>query len=108
MKHCMIVRITDKSPTKLHDWEDYYSEHFPKMEAELEVYLEEGYEVKQIVPHLAPEVQADGKQGFCETGYTFYLERETDDTLQSSLDEFINGGFAKMIEDGVPLMELGV
>ena len=38
MKHCMIVRITDKSPTKLHDWEDYSSEHFPKMIPQLGQY----------------------------------------------------------------------
>ena len=106
MKHCMIVRITDKSPVKLHDWDDYVSEHFPKMEAELEVYLEEGYEVKQIVPHVAPEIQEDGKQGFCETGYTFYLERETDNTLQSDFEEFLNEAFGQMLEDGAQTYNL--
>jgi len=100
MKQCKIIHINDGKPQELYSEDRYYSDCYPRMEAELEAYLNEGYEVRQVLPHVTPAIQGDGNYSFYETGYTFYLEREVEpETEEKSFEDYLNEAFEQMMRE---------
>lgn len=100
MKQCKIIHIYDGKPKELYSEDRYFADCFPTMEAELEAFLNEGYEVRQIVPHLTPELQENGQYGFYESGYTFYLEREIEpEAEEKTFEDYLNEAFEQIMRE---------
>lgn len=96
MKQCKIIHINDGNPQELYNENRYYYECYPRMEATLESYLNEGYEVRQVMPHVTPAIQGDGIYSFYQTGYSFYLEREIEpETEEKSFEDYLNEALKK-------------
>ena len=53
-------------------------EDYPWAEKIVNRYLEEGYEVKQMIPIFDPAIQREGVYTFYRSGFTLYLEKEGD------------------------------
>ena len=80
MKQCRIIHINDGKPEEKSNGDFYFSECFPRMEEELESYLNRGFVVKSMAPVFVPG-EPNGGYAFYHSGYLFYLEREVDDEL---------------------------
>lgn len=76
MKECKIVHINDGNPIVVENGGRFFVEEYPGAEKYIESYLEEGYEVKQMIPTVMPNIQKEGSYSFFVSGFTFYLERE--------------------------------
>lgn len=76
MRECKIIHINDGRPQETANGNFYFSEIYPRTETELQTYLDQGYEVKHMVPMVAPAIQKEGAYGFYLSGFAFYLERE--------------------------------
>lgn len=98
MKECRIIHINDGKPTELYNEDHYFSEYFPRMQIEIDSYLNEGYEVRQVMPHVTPAIQGDGIYSFYQTGYSFYLEREIEpEEYQKTYEDFLNAAFEQIM-----------
>ena len=76
MKKCKIIHINDGNTVELANGDYFYAEEYEKAEAFLEPYLEEGYEVKHMIPEVMPAMQEEGGYAFYHSGFTVYLEKE--------------------------------
>lgn len=79
MRECKLVHINDGRPEELTNGNFYFAETYPRAERELEKYLDQGYELKAMVPNFTPGNPGGGGYAFYETGFVFYLEREVPD-----------------------------
>ncbi len=73
MKRCRIIHINDGNPETINNGDWMFVESYTRAERILEEYINDGYEVKQMIPDITP---ADAG-GFYKTGFTVYLEKES-------------------------------
>lgn len=85
MKECKILHINDGSAKELVNGNYHYMEEYEWAEEALQEYLDEGFEVKQMIPCLTP-ARLDGGVAFYDTGFTVYLEREYELNPEDDLD----------------------
>jgi hypothetical protein len=78
-KKCKLIRINDGTAKTLENGNFHFVEEMEWAAKYLERYLNEGYEVKHMVPEVTPAIQKDGTYSFYKGGFTFYLEREVAD-----------------------------
>ena len=76
MRKCKIIHINDGRPENISNDDYYYEEGFPRVEACIDRYLAEGYEVKAVIPDVTPNILSEGCYTFFKGGMTFYLEKE--------------------------------
>ena len=76
MKECKILHINDGNPEVLHNGDNLYIEELTVSEEILNELLEEGWEVKQMLPDFTPSILQKGCYSFYHTGFVVYLERE--------------------------------
>ncbi len=74
-KVCRILHINDGNPETIQNGDFLLVQAFPKMESVLEEFLEEGYELKQIISDYSPAVNEEGNYTFYKSGIIAYLER---------------------------------
>jgi hypothetical protein len=53
-----------------------FVESYPDAANIINDYLEQGYEVKQIIPEFCPAIQEEGVFTFYKDGFTVYFEKE--------------------------------
>lgn len=68
MKKCKIIHINDGTAKVITNGENHFVEEFPWAEELINSYLEQGYEVKQMVSNVTPNIQKEGS-------YTFFYWR---------------------------------
>ncbi len=76
MKKCKIITVHDGQPETIHNGNFLYVCEFNKAEEVIDDYLDQGYEVKSIVPEYNPAIQEDGVYSFYKGGFSVYLEKE--------------------------------
>ena len=101
-KKCKLIHINDGSATTVENGNFHFVEEFDWTAKYLERYLNEGYEVKHMVPEVSPAIQGDGSYCFYKSGFTFYLECEESDSIHSGDEvegEDLNDIFAGIDDD---------
>lgn len=78
MKKCKLVHINDGSEKVITNGDMHFVEEYPWTEELIESYLNEGYEVKQMVSNYMPNIQGEGGYSFFVGGVTIYMEKEED------------------------------
>lgn len=76
MKECKIIHIHDGNPVEISNGNRFFQEDFPQTEQVINDYLNQGFEVKQILPQYTPAIQEEGNLSFYKSGVLIYLERE--------------------------------
>lgn len=76
MKECKIIHINDGTAREITNGNRHFVEDYPWTEEQLNRYLNEGYELKHMVPMVTPAIQGEGNYSFYKSGFAFYLERE--------------------------------
>lgn len=79
MKKCKIIHINDGTAKILTDGDRHFSEEYLWAEEVINSYLREGYEVKQMIPEITPNQLEVGKYSFYNSGFTVYLEKESEE-----------------------------
>ena len=75
MKECKIIHINDGNPIEVSNGNRFFQECFPQTEEVINDYLNQGFEVKQIIPQYSPAIQEEGNFSFYKSGILIYLER---------------------------------
>lgn len=76
MKSCKIIHINDGNPVTMENGNFFLLEEFPKMSEKLNEYLNDGWEVKHIIPDFDPAPIENGNGiAFYKTGFCVYLEK---------------------------------
>ena len=75
MKECKIIHLNDGNPVEVSNSNFFFQEFFPKTEEVINDYLNQGFEVKQILPQYSPAIQKPGVYSFYRSGILIYLER---------------------------------
>ena len=78
MKQCKVLHVNDGNPSVLHDGNFLFVEEFSQAESVITEYLNDGWEVKQIIPDIDPNPVEIGSFPFYHTGFVVYLEKEND------------------------------
>lgn len=76
MKKCKIVHVNDGTAKVMTNGNRHFVEEYPWAEELIDSYLEQGYEVKQMISNVTPNILEDGCYPFFIGGFTFYLEKE--------------------------------
>ena len=76
MKKVKILHINDGNSEVVTNGDRMFIETFPKAQNEIEKYLNEGWEVKQMIPEVSPAINKEGAYTFYESGFTVYMEKE--------------------------------
>ena len=76
MKKCKIICINDGTAKVMTNGEHHFVEEFLWAEELINSYLEQGYEVKQMISNVTPNVQKEGDYTFFMGGFALYLEKE--------------------------------
>lgn len=76
MKECKIIHIHDGNLVEISNGNRFFQEDFPQTEQVINDYLNQGFEVKQILPQYTPAIQKEGYLSFYKSGVLIYLERE--------------------------------
>ncbi len=76
MKKCKIIHINDGSHETITNSNFHFAEEFPWAESVINEYLNDGYEVKQMIPEITPSKVETGTVAFYKSGFTVYLEKE--------------------------------
>ncbi len=79
MKKVIILHINDGNSEVATNGNRMFVETFPKAQSEIEKYLNEGWEVKQMIPEVTPSVNKEGAYSFYKSGFTIYMEKESQD-----------------------------
>lgn len=75
MKGCKIIHINDGDHRTLTNRNYHFAEDFPWAEKMLMLYLNNGYEISQIIPDITPANPRDGL-AFYKGGFTVILISE--------------------------------
>lgn len=78
MKKCKIIHVNDACPKELFNANRHFIESFPWTEELIDSYLNQGYEVKNIISNYAPNDQEEGSLSSFIDGFTLYLEKNTE------------------------------
>lgn len=76
MRKCKILHINDGTAKVITNGDRHFVEEHPWAEDLIEGYLNQGYEVKQMIPNYTPNVQKNGEYSFFIGGFTVYMEKE--------------------------------
>ncbi len=76
MKQVKILHINDGNPEVVTNGNRMFIEFFPQAQSEIEKHLNEGWEVKQMIPEVSPSVCKEGVFSFYKSGFTVYMEKE--------------------------------
>lgn len=76
MKECKLIHINDGNEETLQNGNYLFVEEFPRTAEIIAGYLNQGYEVKQIIPDVTPNILQEGAYTFYKGGIVVYLERE--------------------------------
>lgn len=76
MKKCKIIHINDGTAVTITNGERHFAVEFPWAESVIDEYLNDGYEVKQMIPEISPAVVNEDPLTFYKSGFTIYLEKE--------------------------------
>lgn len=76
MRKCKILHINDGTAKVITNGDRHLVEEHPWAEDLVEGYLNQGYEVKQMIPNYTPNVQKNGEYSFFIGGFTVYMEKE--------------------------------
>ena len=76
MKQVKIIHINDGSSEVIKNEGRMFIETFPHAQKEIEKLINEGWEVKQMIPEVTPAINKEGVYSFYKSGFTVYLERE--------------------------------
>ena len=76
MKKCKIITINDGSAREVTNDNFLFVEEYDVAESIIDKYLEEGYEIKHMVPVYDPAIQGKGNYTFYRSGCTFYMEKD--------------------------------
>jgi len=76
MKKAKILHINDGCSEVVTNGDRMFIETFPKAQNEIEKYLNEGWEVKQMITEVSPAVNQEGTYSFYKSGFTVYMEKE--------------------------------
>lgn len=79
-KQCKVIHINDGSASIRENGNFHFVEEFDWTESYLNRFLNDGWEVKHMVPEVTPAIQGDGSYNFYKSGFTFYLERDERDS----------------------------
>ena len=76
MKHVMILHINDGNSRVIKNEDRMLIESFPRAEAEIAKYVNDGWRVTQMIPEVSPAIPKEGSYSFYRSGFTLYLEKE--------------------------------
>lgn len=76
MKICKLVHINDGKEKEIQNGDFMFVEEYPRTEAMISELLNDGYELKQMIPDVTPAVQKPGSFSFYKGGFVFYFEKE--------------------------------
>lgn len=76
MKECKVLHIHDGGAVTLQNGDRHLYEQYPWAEEVLTDFINQGYEVKQMIPQFSPAMQREGCWSFYKSGFIAYLERE--------------------------------
>lgn len=76
MKQVKILHINDGNTEVVTNGDRMFIETFPRAQSEIEKYLNEGWEVKQMIPEVTPSVNKEGTCTFYKSGFTIYMEKD--------------------------------
>lgn len=76
MKICKLVHINDGKEKEIQNGDFMLVEEYPRTDAMISELLNDGYELKHMVPDFTPAVQKPGCYAFYKGGFVFYFEKE--------------------------------
>ena len=76
MKKCKIVHVNDGTAKVITNGDRHFAEEYPWAEDFIEHYLNQGYEVKQMISNYTPNIREEGGPSFFIGGFTIYMEKE--------------------------------
>jgi len=76
MKQVKILHINDGNSDVIKNEERIYIETFPCAQGEIEKLVNEGWEVKQMIPEVTPAINKEGVYSFYKSGFTIFFERD--------------------------------
>ena len=89
MKECKVIRINDGLEDEIQNGEFMHILTQPRAEKLIEFFLDNGYEVKQMIRDFSPGMGGAGGYSFYRGGLIFYLEREVEDESEKMSDREI-------------------
>lgn len=75
MKECKIIHINDGNPQEITNGNFLFVEEYLCASESVNQYLEDGWEVRTMIPEFTPNMRDRSPAFFCG-GFTVYLERE--------------------------------
>ncbi len=78
MKVCKLVHINDGNEVEVRNGGRLFVETYPNTEIIINMYLEKGFTVKQIMPDVTPNINSPGSYSFFKGGVVVYFEKEVD------------------------------
>jgi len=76
MKEVKILHVNDGHSKVIKNEDRMFIETFPYAQEEIEKLINEGWEVKQMIPEVTPAINKEGVYSFYKSGFTIYLERD--------------------------------
>ncbi|MBQ8000423.1 MAG: hypothetical protein IJ298_04310 [Ruminococcus sp.] len=93
MKVCKLVHINDGNEVEIRNGGRLFVESYPNTEQIINLYLEKGFTVKQIMPDVTPAQNISGNLTFYKGGVLIYFEKEVDSIEEaddSDIQDFIH------------------
>ncbi|MBR4446660.1 MAG: hypothetical protein IKS37_12280 [Solobacterium sp.] len=76
MKEVRILTINDGKEEVLANGDYFYAETYPRTEAMVQEYLNDGWNLIHVMKDFNPAIQKEGNYTFYRGGITFMFERE--------------------------------
>ena len=76
MKAVKIITINDGNETELTNGDFFYAEEYPRTEAMVAEYLNDGWTLTHVLKDYNPAIQKDGVYSFYKGGLTFIFEKD--------------------------------
>ncbi|MBE6734055.1 MAG: hypothetical protein E7563_01765 [Ruminococcaceae bacterium] len=88
MKVCKLVHINDGNEVEIRNSGRLWVETYPTTEEIINLYIEKGFTVKQIMPDVIPAQNISGNLTFYKGGVLVYFEKEVE-RMEDADDSFI-------------------
>lgn len=88
MKVCKLVHINDGNEVEIRNSGRLFVETYPTTEEIINLYIEKGFTVKQIMPDVTPAQNISGNLTFYKGGVLVYFEKEVE-RIEDADDSFI-------------------
>ena len=90
-KEMKIITVNDGTREVLTNGNRHFAEEYTWAESVLEMYVNAGYKIVQIVQDVTPTINKPGNYSFYKTGFTAFLEREVkSDNVYITEDDWRN------------------